>query len=384
VSAEPRRLVAIGDPQAPAARFFAILARHGVLDAHGAVLGSTCLVSLGDHFDYPPASGGRSTTETEVGQEGIRILSWLAEQPDGRAIVLLGNHDASRVIELVGIDDGRFAAARRLSQEIAESTAADRAGSAPSPAIVSELRREFTRLFPEIPAPEIAGRDFSSYSAAQRSLVQRLLLDGRFRLALAARLAAHPEVEVLVTHAGVTERELDLLELPSAAGPVAIAQALNAFLACAVDRVCAAWRRGEPRPLDLSPLHVAGTSGIEGGGLLYHRPANPGAEVDGGWRFDSARPRRFDPRRLPKGLVQVCGHTSHARSQSELAPWLEEGSAGATAVRLLAVRGGCVRYGIWDGQAPPADQESAALLLIDSAMHEIDPDAYPVLDLLPA
>src|SRR6185369_12287923 len=100
--------------------------------------------------------------------------------------------------------------------------------------------------------------------------------------------------EVLLTHAGVTTRELGMLGAP--AEPRAIAEALQAELTRAIERVRDDWTRGISTPLSLDPLHVAGIPGEEGGGLLYHRPTNPerrGA-ADRPWLLAPARPRRFD------------------------------------------------------------------------------------------
>ena len=90
-------------------------------------------------------------------------------------------------------------------------------------------------------------------------------------------------------------------------------------------------------------LHEAGTTGVEGGGLLYHRASLRG---EGDWRPGPA-PRRFHPSALPRGLVQVCGHTGHHNSLEELdgalfaedSRWRERGG-----LRTLAVGAPGVRY----------------------------------------
>jgi len=316
------------------------------------------------------------------------VLRWLCEQPEERVTLLLGNHDACRVVELVGLDDDRFAEARALAGEIARAEAEDEsppgAAAARRRGRAAGLRDAFAGRFPDIPTPELALRDFASYSTEQRDLVRELLLAGRFRLAVAARLARWPDVPVLATHGALTLREIALLGFAEDASPAALASALNALLARAVEKVRDAWRSGESAALDLAPLHVAGVAGREGGGLLYHRPADPDdASADAAWRFDSQRPRRFDPRSLPRGLVQVCGHTSHEKCVAELARWVvADRRDEQPRVRLLSVRGEDVRYARWAGERPPDDAASASLFMVDGAMHRTPPEAVPLLDLL--
>jgi hypothetical protein len=83
-----------------------------------------------------------------------------------------------------------------------------------------------------------------------RGLVRGLLTAGRYRLAIAALLP--DERPVLVSHAGVTAREL--VRLGCAAEPRAIAATLDAQLAAAV--AAADW--AAERPLELAPLRLAG------------------------------------------------------------------------------------------------------------------------------
>src|SRR5262249_10358500 len=146
--------------------------------------------------------------------------------------------------------------------------------------------------------------------------VMELLLAGRFDLALVGEL---PDGRAaLLTHAGITGRELTMLG--AAAEPAAIAASLQAQLARAVDQVRDDWTRGVATPPSLEPLHVAGIPGEEGGGLLYHRPTNPERRgADRSWERVGPRPRRFDPRTLPPGLTQIAGHTGHNKCLAELA-----------------------------------------------------------------
>ena len=273
------RAIVIGDPQTTHQCFLRPLQAAGLLDGSGRLRADACLLSVGDHFDFKSSAGW---TVTDIGQEGIAILEWLESHPPEQVGILMGNHDACRVMELYRITDDDFTAARLLGD-----------------------KPDFKERFPDIPTPDIAQRDFSSFSTAQRAAVQGLLLSGRMVLAATGRTASGRSV--LVTHAGVTKRELALLGIPDERSPEIIATALNAFLQSRLERVREDWLAGRPAPLDLSPVHLSGVSGTEGGGLLYHRPQ---AQLEG-WSAEHAR--RFHPSWLPAGLLQVCGHTQHQK-----------------------------------------------------------------------
>lgn len=355
MSAAAGPTVAMGDPQVPLARLLAILGAHGLLEGERLRSGEH-LLSIGDHVDFRP--DGR--TALEVGREGEAILDWLAAHPPSAVTLLIGNHDISRVMELMPFDDARFAEARHL---------------APAATRDPEQRAAFLTRFPTIPTPEIVLRDFASFTASQQARVQRLLLSGRFRLAAAVCLANG--APALATHAGITHRELGLLGLDAERDPTVLADALNAFLDAAVDRVRSAWMAGERVPLDLAPLHLSGVSGREGGGLLYHRPANPDRPgADRSWEGQSRR--RFHPRELPLGLVQVAGHTQVAKLRRELVGFDLSQAGGLEAGDLHRIRwdGREVRYG------PPGEltvePEVAELVLIDVTAHHPGLDAARV------
>src|SRR5581483_5621311 len=137
----------------------------GAIDERRRLRPGVHLVSLGDHFDYPPGPGA---DQRSVGREGVVVLRWLCEQPEERVTLLLGNHDACRVVELVGLDDDRFADARALAGEIARAEAEDEsppgAAAARRRGRAAGLRDAFAGRFPDIPTPELALRDFASYS----------------------------------------------------------------------------------------------------------------------------------------------------------------------------------------------------------------------------
>lgn len=384
----PRRVVAVGDPQTTDARFFEVLDAHGLLGDDGRLAPDVALLSIGDHFDFAPQAPGLTVEAT--GAHGLRILRWLAEHPPDRAVIVWGNHDLCRVIELHDVDDATFARARRLALEADATTATTdaharfvaeltrlapsvhvrRPGEPPDPARRAALEAELFRLVPGLPTTECAVRDWSGFAADQRDLVQRLLLAGRGRLGVAGRLPDGREL--LLTHAGVGDREVELL---GASGARGLADGLERHLARAVERVRAAWEAGRSAPLDLAPLHVAGRAGAEGGGLLYHRPVNPERGARG--------LRRFDVRTLPRALVQACGHSTNKKMIESLTG-LDTAGAEALppgALRALVVHpGGRVVYGGTDAAQPTG---SAVLLMIDGAINAPTLDAcrYELLEL---
>lgn len=333
------RTFVMGDPQAPFAKVMEVLAHHGAVvgdrlapDVH--------LISIGDHFDYDlhhPA---------EAGQEGLRVLRWLVDHDN--VTLVAGNHDLSRVMELATINDEEFAAARAMSAE------------------------DFAATYPELPAHGVLARDYASFSSEQRALVMQLLLAGRFHLALTGTLLDGREA--MITHAGVTTRELAMLGSPTT--PSEIATALEAFLALAIDRVRDDWQRGELVPLSLEPLHLAGGAGEEGGGLLYHRPSNPEC-ADKAWALDPSRPRRFDPRTLPP-ITQIVGHSGHAKTLYELGPWASEGAKARKhgGIRTLRVVDDVVTYelGVTGGGG-------AELIMIDGELRRVPADEFALLEL---
>jgi len=349
------RTFVMGDPQAPFDTLLAILDHHGAVEGDR-LAADVVLVSIGDHFDYDVAN------PEAAGQNGLRFLRWLASHDASQVKLLLGNHDVSRVMELIAISDERFAAARALAQSLDGDPARD---------------ASFHAAFPELPTPGLAGRDFASFSAEQRALVIELLLAGRFHLALVGELPGGRTT--LLTHAGVTNRELVMLGVPPE--PHAVAGALESHLGRAVDRVRPDWIDGVATPLSLEPLHVAGIPGEEGGGLLYHRPTNPErADADRSWELAPTRPRRFDPRTLPIGLCQVAGHTGHNKCLAELGEWSTDAARGRKhgGIRTLRLAGQTVTYDL--GIAAPA-HNVADLILIDGEARRVPTHEVALLPL---
>jgi hypothetical protein len=359
------RIFAMGDPQAPFSK------TREVLDAHGALAGDrlasdVVLVSIGDHFDYD------LNDPVTAAAEGLRTLRWLADHDPAQVILLLGNHDASRVMELATITDEEFTAARVLARSIDATEKTDGKEAA-----IERIAREFVPAHPQLPPPGVVGRDYASFTTEQRTLVMELLLAGRFHLALTGAL--EDGREVLITHAGVTRRELGMLGVE--ATPFAIAAALEAHLTASIDHVRDDWQQGELAPLSLAPLHVTGSPGEEGGGLLYHRPSNPSrADADPAWALAASRPRRFDPRTLPRGITQVIGHSGHAKCVHELGPWVEPAARRRKhgGIRTLRVSDAGISYDL--GIAPHED-DAADLILIDGELRRVPASEVELLPL---
>ncbi|MCG8417235.1 MAG: metallophosphoesterase [Proteobacteria bacterium] len=352
---ERARHFAIGDPQAPLERFFAILDRWALLDDTGWLQPDVALISMGDYFDW----GGRAD-RLRASASGLALLAWLAAHPRDQVTILLGNHELGRVGELASFADENFAEAHALAVE------AYRGGNI-------DVRREAEVLdrFPALPTIELAARDFSTFSVAQRELVTALLRAGRLR-------AAAARGPVLFCHAGVTLDDIEALGLdihrPLHAGE--IADALNR----ALDERVAGWA-GEA--LDINNLHRPGDREYgEGRGIFYHRPSNPAVEYDS-TLFHGTYRRRYDPRRLPLGVVQVIGHINDRKCRQLLGPWADDETAIPGMLRHLTTDGASVRYTsrlpeIWP---PHIDSRSALMIFTDGQMNRTAPDTYELLDI---
>jgi hypothetical protein len=237
--------------------------------------------------------------------------------------------------------------------------------------------------FPELPAPDLLAKDYQSFTTAQRALVERLLLARRFTLAATATRQGR---ELLITHAAVSRREVELLGV--AATPSLLASALQDRFARAIDAVAPSWRRGDRAALDLAPLHLAGGKAgddphvREGGGLLYHRPRDPRTVRPSSEPAAEAAPhapRRFDPRDLPRGLVQLVGHSGDARCRKFMRSWLASDLPRYAAVRTVVVGDAAedVVYRAGVHLAPTAlilaDPELNTCAIEDVELVELDP-----------
>jgi hypothetical protein len=136
-------------------------------------------------------------------------------------------------------------------------------------------------------------------------------------------------------------------------------------------------------PMSLEPLHFAGGAGEEGGGLLYHRPSNPTS----GSTFHATRPRRFDPRTLPRGLAQIAGHSGHAKCIAELGTWVTDAArarahGGIRTLRVLG-KGEGEDQVVYDlGVAPPDVVAGAAsLVLVDGELRRVPAEEVALLSL---
>jgi hypothetical protein len=348
-----QRRVAMGDPQAPFEKVKAILARHRLLGADGRLLPDVELTSMGDHFDWGPAE-----TRSQAGADGRKLLEWLASHPPDQVSLVLGNHDLGRVGELAGFDDARF----------------ERIFSEAQPLYVAGVTEtgDFHDRWPDVPTTECVARDFGTFQAAQRALVEALLRARRFRVAFA------PTPELLLVHAGVTSDDLAGLGLGAdeQRDATKVARALNA----ALDRALEAWKKG---PLVIPGLHHPGTAAFgEGRGIFYHRPELPWLRAKGGEPPDDfAGPlrRRFDPRRLPRGLTQAIGHIHDAKCRKLLAGWVRDEAAAKGPLRSLVVEGdvGSYRRGVGE----PIGAAGSRMLFTDGGMLGAEVEDYELLDL---
>lgn len=342
------RHLAIGDPQADITRFLAVLDRHGLLGPDGWLRPEVQLVSVGDHFDW-----GKAHEREEMATSALRLVAWMAAHPADQVVLLLGNHDLGRVGELAGFTDARFAAAQAQADLIYRGDDTDEA-----------REREFLSHYPEVPNVELVARDFGNFREIQRDWVTWLLRAGRFRVAHAA--AEH----LLVLHAGITREDLHTVGLPESlqAHAPTVADALNR----ALDTAVVDWKQG---PFSIPGLHHPGSAAYgEGRGIFYQRASL--LPEDAPWCAGTPR-RRFDPHRLPPGLVQVVGHTRDKRSRELLMLPLEETRDGV--LRHLVTDGATLHYR--HGPPPPTGPGEAVLVFTDGGMRESPLELFELFDL---
>lgn len=373
-----RRWFAIGDPQAPVEHFLEILDHRTLLDDSGWLRRDVGLISMGDHFDW----GGASQRE-QAARSGLELLAWLAAHPADQVILILGNHDLGRVGELVGFDDDAFALAHDAAVRAYRDGDVD-----------VDRERELLERFPALPTAELAARDFAAFSSAQRDLIIALLRVSRLRVAVARGA-------MLLCHAGVTID--DIAAIPGDLGPAPSAATIAEALQRTLDERVARWTSdshepgigpgGGPgrAPIDLPGLHRPGDREFgEGGGIFYHRPSNPEHERDPRL-FAGRYARRYDARRVPRGIVQIIGHIGDEKCRKLLGPWAD-GPAASGALRHLEIRGTSVRYqaglpATWPtdsvsiGRRDRIDPDCALMIFTDGGMRRTSPERYELLEL---
>ena len=244
--------VVLGDPQAPIACLFAHLDAQQLLTDDGWLKPDIGLICVGDYFDFA------AEDSEDAGYQGVQFLAWLAAHDPAQTTLLMGNHDVERVMSFAGCTSDRYRESQAACREMLLLR-------------TPEARRAFRVAWVEAHTghpPTVAAHDYRSFVPAQSDMVRRLLLQGRMTLATTAMDASGRTF--LVTHAGVTRRELGLVG--ASANPFDCSQRLNRFLADAVDRVRSSWAALGHQPLDLSPLYHGWESHRPNGGLLIHRP----------------------------------------------------------------------------------------------------------------
>lgn len=346
--------VAIGDPQAPIAVFLKILDDHALLGDDGRLKPHVALTSMGDHFDW-----GAAAQRGQASVEGLEILAWLAAHPRDQVTILVGNHDLARVGELARFDDATFAKAQAEAVPVYAQK---------DPA----LEKHLLARFPDLASSEVAARDFSAFSVAQRELVVTLLRDRRLRVAQAVSR------NFMLTHAGVTIDDLDAVHLPQKrrADAAEIAYALNAILDAAVDR----W---DGSPMRIEGLHRPGDAAHgEGRGIFYHRPVHHDGPTEAP---KNQLRRRFDPRRLPLELTQAIGHIRDEKCRTLLHDWCDGEPAIDGPLRALRTDGDRVAYARLGSEnlahLSAFQPKIATLLFADGGMNYAKPGEYQLLDL---
>ncbi len=334
-----RRIVAIGDPQAPFDTFLQILKLNDLLTPALRLRDTVHLVSLGDHFDF-----GAASMREAAAADGQRILEWLASHGEDQVTLIMGNHDVARVCELAPFSDETFIEARAFAEQIYKSGGEE---------------RELLQRYPSVPDAECLARDFSCFTVSQRDLVTRLLKERRLRLAAAFG-------DSLCIHAGITVPEMRGVGLAPTASAKETASALNAFLDARVSQ----WSSGA---LNLEPLHVAGSAAKgEGVGLLFHRPADPASDSQAE-RFSAPPARRYAPQQLPTGFVQVIGHIGDTKCRELMPNWcIADAEPGALRSLKNTATSCTYRTGL---------QPGAALIFCDGAMVKVKPEVYRLHEL---
>ena len=92
--------------------------------------------------------------------------------------------------------------------------------------------------------------------------------------------------------------------------------------------------------------------------------------------------RKFDPRSLPRGLVQVCGHSGHHKCVKELATWVRTRPPTREHGGLRTLTVGPASNVDYAEGIEPARDENATLYLIDIEMSNPKVNGhYPLFEL---
>lgn len=332
----------MGDPQCPLDVMLEVLARADLLEETGRLRREVQLISVGDHFDW-----GTPQEREQAATDGLAILAWLASHPADQVLICAGNHDLSRVGDLIHHDDAGFASL----QALADAQSPDDPGA----------EAAFLRQRPGLATSGLARRDLSSFREVQRHWVAHLLDRRRLRLAQALGPS------LLVTHAGVTLDEASMLGIDPSR--VADAATWERTLNLALDR---AWRLRGRGPLSIPGLYRPGSvEDGEGVGVVFHR-----ASIQAGTR--SPPRRRYLPQRLPLGLTQVIGHIRDHKSRTLLG--LPTGPSRDGVLRHLTV-GADRSFRYAHGTRVSAGPGEAVVFHVDGSLRSAAPETYELFDL---
>ena len=326
-SAPVTSLVVLGDPQAPLAMLFAHLDHQHLLTDDGWLRPDIGLICVGDYFDFAAEDA------EDAGYQGVYFLAWLAAHDPAHVTILMGNHDAERVMSLSDCSLEHYREAQSACRAMLQHQ---------GPRVRRAFLDAWVAKHSQHP-PMVAAHDYRSYVPAQSDLVRRLLLQGRMQLAATARDDSGNTV--LITHAGVTRREMEVLCSPVSAEDCS--HCLNAFLSDSVERVRPSWEEHGTQSLDLSPLYFGWGQARPNGGCLIHRPdARSGMlthdqklGLDAPLAPRSVMPVEF----LIPALHQVVGHTVAVQ---RLVKWL---APRVTSAAIEASTGTLVSLFLQDG-----------------------------------
>ena len=118
---------------------------------------------------------------------------------------------------------------------------------------------------------------------------------------------------------------------------------------------------------------------VEGGGLLYHRPARSRRRADAAWEFDRSGRAASIRARCRAACIRSWA-PGHRKCKSTGDAWLSEAARRRPAggIRTLRVRDGEVSY---DLGVTPAENGATDMIFIDGEMWRVPPADYALLEL---